>query len=1187
MASLTAAQLVVKALGKQELTPAEDALVPEFERFLRGNPNDVNFVLERTAGSAYGQLVCMEDSCFSEILLEPHPALPDGGIARGFGSLLKYEEHIKASAEHRAARDARVANEAIIKAEKPPEPLRKSGSSSSSKKTSSTSKGFGASGGFGASSPAAGSYSSAKDKKPLIEDDFGPIASGSGTKGKKRTSDLGPHSSAGDVYEDDVVDKKPKLDAAEPRVLADRLNAGPAAGPASGKTPAQEYKEIKDKLDRWREIADEINRMPPVRRTTSDYEDLDAANREIAVLQAKETSWRSRNGVPPGEAARAAAAPAVPAVPGIAHPAQIPGAFPNYTAQAAARLAAVNANAQAGPSNGAAPGGLGYDPIGRAMLAASQPGAGALPANGDSDDDEAELWRQVAPVSTEDFDNFFKRAVEGESFEGNANVDNAAAVIGLKSQTDKLPHMTVSLLPHQIIGVAWMKQQEAGSEYGGILGDEMGLGKTIEAIAACLVTESKDPGEKSTLVVAPVALLEQWRQELEEKVEPGYFSVAIYHGPERHKMTKKKLMKYDFVLTTYQTLTGEYPDEEGAMKRAIKAAKKDGGDPEDYLEIPKRGPLLEIGWFRIILDEAQNIRNRNTQISKACCELDSIYRWALTGTPVTNSLADLYPLFRFLQLKPWYEWSHFRERITAFEKRAPNQAGKRAQAVLRTCMLRRKKDSKLDGKQLIELKKKDVHLHEIEFSEEEREIYTMIETKAQNKFNKFLKQGTVMKNYANVLVMILRLRQVCFHPSLVADAEQTAAQAELDKEALLGEVERAEKQVGRDFVRKVKERLLNETLDRMRAEKAGGEVAEPECPVCLENPEQDENGAVVTRCAHIFCRTCAEEIVAAPPKEDHDDQGAGKKCKADQRPCPLCRSPVGLNELYKLSAFEPSDFELTTASGGDVEMADDDDDDTLGGFIVNDEDEDDSGLSRKDKGKGKAPKQPNRRVIQDSDDEHSEAEEVPEPSSSKAKGKGKKAEKTALELDFMQNQELSAKMLWAESKVNEILAEEGDQKIIIISSFTSALDLMETYLNSKGHRTTRYQGDMNRAARDEALRVLKKSKKCKIMLLSLKAGGVGLTLTRANRVIALDLAWSPAVEAQAFDRVHRIGQTRDVQVDRLTITNSVEQRILELQNRKQGLSDAAFGEGKAQKLGKLTVADLAGLFGLNGRGELI
>lgn len=81
---------------------------------------------------------------------------------------------------------------------------------------------------------------------------------------------------------------------------------------------------------------------------------------------------------------------------------------------------------------------------------------------------------------------------------------------------------------------------------------------------------------------------------------------------------------------------------------------------------------------------------------------------------------------------------------------------------------------------------------------------------------------------------------------------------------------------------------------------------------------------------------------------------------------------------------------------------------------------------------------------------------------------------------------------------------------------------------------------MNRNSRDQSVRVLKKSKKCKILLMSLTAGGVGLNLTRANCVISMDLAWSAAVENQAFSRSHRIGQEREVTICELSGESEVE-----------------------------------------------
>ena len=178
-------------------------------------------------------------------------------------------------------------------------------------------------------------------------------------------------------------------------------------------------------------------------------------------------------------------------------------------------------------------------------------------------------------------------------------------------------------------------------------------------------------------------------------------------------------------------------------------------------------------------------------------------------------------------------------------------------------------------------------------------------------------------------------------------------------------------------------------------------------------------------------------------------------------------------------------------------------------------------------------------------------------------------------------------------------------QVLIISQWTSCLDLVSQYLTDKGITHVKFQGDMSSSKRETAVRVFMSRDKERVMLLSLKCGGVGLNLTRANNVISLDLGWSQAVESQAFDRVHRLGQARDVVVERLVIENSVEDRILALQERKQDLADGSLGEGKGKKIGRecffalpfvldtdmlhpgLSVKELASLFGLDARGRVL
>jgi len=181
----------------------------------------------------------------------------------------------------------------------------------------------------------------------------------------------------------------------------------------------------------------------------------------------------------------------------------------------------------------------------------------------------------------------------------------------------------------------------------------------------------------------------------------------------------------------------------------------------------------------------------------------------------------------------------------------------------------------------------------------------------------------------------------------------------------------------------------------------------------------------------------------------------------------------------------------------------------------------------------------------------------------------------------------STKMKFMMDRLEELVKTRPDEKTLIVSQWTGCLSLVSNYLAEKEIPHVKYQGDMNRVKRDQAVQVFMSREKARVMLMSLKCGGVGLNLTRANNVISLDLGWSQAIESQAYDRVHRLGQTRGVHVQRVVIADTVEDRILTMQECKQTLADGSLGEGSGKKIGKLTVEQLANLFGLDRRGNLL
>lgn len=227
------------------------------------------------------------------------------------------------------------------------------------------------------------------------------------------------------------------------------------------------------------------------------------------------------------------------------------------------------------------------------------------------------------------------------------------------------------LYPHQDIALAWMKKMEEGTSKGGILADDMGLGKTISTLALLLArpatTRPKVCDYKSlvsqrltgqtNLIIAPLALLRQWEEEIATKTKPSHrLSVYVHHG---RKTTTDELLKYDVVLTTYGSLAQE-------LKRFDKLVEEHQGQVIDWSDrtVNLKFPLLhphKAKFYRIILDEAQCIKNEKTKSAKACSQLAATYRWCLTGTPMMNGVLELYSLIKFLRIRPYCKWEDFRQ----------------------------------------------------------------------------------------------------------------------------------------------------------------------------------------------------------------------------------------------------------------------------------------------------------------------------------------------------------------------------------------------------------------------------------------------------------------------------------------------------------------------------------------------
>ncbi|KAF9099278.1 DNA repair protein rad16 [Mortierella sp. GBA35] len=155
--------------------------------------------------------------------------------------------------------------------------------------------------------------------------------------------------------------------------------------------------------------------------------------------------------------------------------------------------------------------------------------------------------------------------------------------------------------------------------------------------------------------------------------------------------------------------------------------------------------------------------------------------------------------------------------------------------------------------------------------------------------------------------------------------------------------------------------------------------------------------------------------------------------------------------------------------------------------------------------------------------------------------------------------------------------EDRSTKSICFSQFVTFLDLIKWRLEKAGFKCVKLDGHMTPFQRDASIKKFSNDPTVTVFLISLKAGGVALNLTAASRVFICDPWWNPAAELQAMDRIHRIGQYRPILITRLIIENSIESRILQLQEKKQAMVDSTIGKDPAA-LARLTPEDLRFLF---------
>ncbi|MEM6995339.1 MAG: SNF2-related protein, partial [Myxococcota bacterium] len=320
--------------------------------------------------------------------------------------------------------------------------------------------------------------------------------------------------------------------------------------------------------------------------------------------------------------------------------------------------------------------------------------------------------------------------LEGFAWHGDSSLRTLAEQLTGTTPLPPVPApagLQTELRDYQLAGLQWLGLlREHG--FGGVLADDMGLGKTVQTLAHLLVEKQAGRLDRPCLVVAPRTVLRNWLREC-ERFAPD-LRCAVFHGPERDALLEGELP--DLVVTTYALL---HRDER----------------------------LCGRQWHVVVLDEAQAIKNPQTAAARAARTLDARQRLCLTGTPMENHLEELWSLLSFSTPGLLGNRREFaRNYRSPIERQGDARRFAALSARVAPFLLRRTK-----AQVLSELPPKTEVVLSVPLGPKQRDLYESVRMTMEKRVRTALRERGLARSQIVVLDALLKLRQVCCHPSLV------------------------------------------------------------------------------------------------------------------------------------------------------------------------------------------------------------------------------------------------------------------------------------------------------------------------------------------------------------------------------------------------------------------------------------
>lgn len=543
-------------------------------------------------------------------------------------------------------------------------------------------------------------------------------------------------------------------------------------------------------------------------------------------------------------------------------------------------------------------------------------------------------------------------------------------------------------------------------------------------------------------------------------------------------------------------------------------------------------------WLRVVLDEAHVARNRNTATFAAITALQAERKHAVTGTPLINSTHDLGALASFIGVEPFNNHGNGKMWSTYIDLPIKGQNGtglRLLRSITKSLVCLRTKEMRIDGKPLVELPAVERRTFQIALNKSDQDFYARAETALREKIKSWMQEGEMSQKASSILMFLTRMRQLACHRSLVPTT-------------LLEDIEMAgvdEPRAGQDRPPAQLRKILEAAV-----------VNQETCPECSEVLTL-ETKPVITPCGHWFHSECIEAALAT-----------ARVCPTDRRVIPTDAVLVALPEQLG--------EEVEDGGHGDSAKVD---------ALVN--------LLNDIYGRD-----PREKVLVFSNfvqflkliAKRLTSEEIPFV---EFFGSHSRTQREETLKEF--RKPFPADTYFAPPKVKKEAAKSSHAKAankvherIMCSRADDdgASSAMSSGTESGGSTLLR-QIDGFEIFRPKGS--AEKRPIPRVLLISIGAGSVGLNLTAANHVILSDPWWQGALESQAADRCHRIGQMREVYIYHLVSASTVEDRVVQIAKEKTELAAQALGgvqyQGsalwKAKDSQRAKLGDIARIFGLN------